>query len=96
MADIHTPVPALKLNDGASIPMLAYGTGTAWSKRSAPEEQVDRDLVEGIKTAIKMGYRHFDCAESKSCILCFFLFLQTYASSKTGQAIEMNAISALL
>jgi hypothetical protein len=22
-------------------------------------------LVEGIKTAIKMGYRHFDCADGK-------------------------------
>ena len=65
MANIHTPIPALKLNDGSSIPMLGYGTGTAWFKRSGAEDQVDRDLVEGIKTAIGMGYRHFDCAESK-------------------------------
>ena len=65
MALIHTPVPALKLNDGSSLPMIAYGTGTAWSKRSIPETEVDKDLVEGIKTAIKMGYRHFDCADGE-------------------------------
>jgi hypothetical protein len=45
MADIHTPVPSLKLNDGTSIPMLAYGTGTAWGKRNSPEETIDKDLV---------------------------------------------------
>lgn len=30
MANISTPIPALKLNDGTSMPMLGYGTGTAW------------------------------------------------------------------
>jgi hypothetical protein len=66
MAAIKTSIPSLKLNDGTLIPMLAYGTGTAWSKRgSTAEEDVDRKLVEGIKTAIGMGYRHFDCAESE-------------------------------
>jgi diketogulonate reductase-like aldo/keto reductase len=65
MAHMHTPIPELKLNDGTSIPMIAYGTGTAWSKRSESEAEVDRDIVEGIKLAIKIGYRHFDCAESK-------------------------------
>jgi diketogulonate reductase-like aldo/keto reductase len=63
MAYIHTPVPALKLNDGASIPMLAYGIGTAQAKRNADESEVDRSLVEVIKIAIKMGYRHFDGAD---------------------------------
>jgi diketogulonate reductase-like aldo/keto reductase len=66
MADIKTPIPSIKLNDGTSLPMLAYGTGTAWSKRgTTSEEDIDRKLVEGIKSAINMGYRHFDCAESK-------------------------------
>jgi len=64
MAFIHTPVPALKLNDGNSVPMIAYGTGTAWSKRGGEETDVDRPLVESIKTAMKIGYRHFDCADS--------------------------------
>lgn len=63
MAYIHTPVPALKLNDGASIPTIAYGIGTAQSKKNADETEVDRALVEVIKTALKIGYRHFDGAD---------------------------------
>jgi len=42
--------------------MLAYGTGTAWFKRG-DESQIDRDLVEGIKVAIGLGYYHLDGAE---------------------------------
>lgn len=62
MANIHTPIPALKLNDGNSIPMLGYGTGTAWYK-SGDEDKIDRDLIESIKVAIKLGYMHLDGAE---------------------------------
>lgn len=61
MASIPTPIPQLKLNDGTSIPMLSYGTGTAWYKAS--EGSVDRKTVDGIKTAIKLGYYHLDNAE---------------------------------
>ncbi|KAF6219821.1 hypothetical protein HO133_003646 [Letharia lupina] len=61
MANIPTPIPQLELNDGTSIPMLAYGTGTAWYKST--EGGVDRKTVEGIKTAIKLGYYHLDNAE---------------------------------
>ncbi|KAF2672492.1 ketoreductase [Microthyrium microscopicum] len=64
MANIHTPIPALKLNDGTSIPMLSYGTGTARSKRGKAEEEVDREIVDGCKLAMKLNYTHFDCAES--------------------------------
>jgi hypothetical protein len=64
MANIHTPIPSLKLNDGNSMPMIAYGTGTAWSKGRRPGTEVDRALVESIKSALEMGYRHIDCAES--------------------------------
>jgi diketogulonate reductase-like aldo/keto reductase len=64
MANIHTPIPELQLNDGNSMPMIAYGTGTAWSKGRRPGSQVDRALVESIKLALGMGYRHIDCAES--------------------------------
>ncbi|KAF2092909.1 2,5-diketo-D-gluconate reductase-like protein A [Rhizodiscina lignyota] len=64
MANIHTPIPLLKLNDGTSIPMLAYGTGTAWYKPPSVEEsKIDRPTVEGVKTAIKLGYYHLDGAE---------------------------------
>lgn len=42
--------------------MLGYGTGTAWYK-TAGDSSVDRDLVEAIKSALKMGYNHLDAAE---------------------------------
>ncbi|KAF2840304.1 Aldo/keto reductase [Patellaria atrata CBS 101060] len=61
MANIRTPITKLKLNDGNSIPMLAYGTGTAWSK--SDENQIDKELVKSMKTAISMGYNHIDGAE---------------------------------
>jgi diketogulonate reductase-like aldo/keto reductase len=63
MAKINTPIPAIKLNDGESMPMLAFGTGTALGKRNTPETEIDRDLVENIKLALKTGYRHLDTAE---------------------------------
>lgn len=62
MAKIHTPIPSLKLNDGTAIPMLGYGTGTAWYK-TGDESQIDRSLVDSIKTAIGLGYYHLDGAE---------------------------------
>lgn len=52
----------VKLNDQVSIPILAYGTGTAWYKTDN-KSTVNRDLVEAIKTAIRLGYRHLDGAE---------------------------------
>jgi diketogulonate reductase-like aldo/keto reductase len=64
MAHIHTPIPSLKLNDGTSMPMLAYGTGTAWYKHGE-ESQVDQGVVDGVKTAIKLEYTHLDGADSK-------------------------------
>ncbi|KAF2161217.1 hypothetical protein M409DRAFT_59222 [Zasmidium cellare ATCC 36951] len=62
MANIHTPIPNLKLNDGNSIPMLAYGTGTAWYK-SGDESKLDQQCIDSTKTAIKLGYYHLDGAE---------------------------------
>ncbi|KAF2085726.1 aldo-keto reductase family 1 member C13 [Saccharata proteae CBS 121410] len=62
MANIHTPIPSLKLNDGNSIPMLGYGTGTAWYK-TGDGSKIDQELVKSIKTAIKLGYHHLDGAE---------------------------------
>ncbi|KAF2397170.1 Aldo/keto reductase [Trichodelitschia bisporula] len=62
MANLNIRIPKLKLSDGAAVPLLAYGTGTAWYKRG-DESQIDRDLVESIKIAIKLGYTHLDGAE---------------------------------
>ena len=41
--------------------MNICSAGTAWSKPS--EGSVDRKIVEGVKTAIKLGYTHLDNAE---------------------------------
>ncbi|KAH0011037.1 aldo-keto reductase family 1 member C13, partial [Aureobasidium melanogenum] len=62
MANIHTPIPNLKLNDGNSIPMLGYGTGTAWYK-TGDESQLDQACVDATKLAISLGYYHLDGAE---------------------------------
>jgi len=58
----------LKLNDGYTIPMLAYGTGTAhirskMARGTHGQDVLDRDCVEQIKLAIRAGYRHLDNAE---------------------------------
>ncbi|KAL4928233.1 aldo/keto reductase [Aspergillus undulatus] len=58
-----SPIPSTQLRDGTSIPVLGYGTGTAWYKRSGDTSILNRDLVESIKTAIKLGYHHLDGAE---------------------------------
>ncbi|KAF2002535.1 aldo-keto reductase family 1 member C13 [Amniculicola lignicola CBS 123094] len=63
MANINTPIPVLKLNDGTSMPMLAYGTGTAWFKKGE-ESKVDQGVIDGVKMAIKLGYTHLDGAEA--------------------------------
>lgn len=64
MANIDTPIPTLKLNDGSSMPMLGYGTGTAWYK-TGDESKIDQAVVTAVKTAIKLGYTHLDGAESE-------------------------------
>jgi hypothetical protein len=69
MANIHAPIPTLKLNDGNEIPIIAYGTGTALSKSKRPQAEVDRALVDSIKSAVEMGYRHIDCAESALVVI---------------------------
>jgi len=62
MAKIHTPIPNLKLNDGNSIPMLAFGTGTAWYK-TGDESKLDQSCIDSAKLAINLGYYHLDGAE---------------------------------
>ncbi|OJJ30734.1 hypothetical protein ASPWEDRAFT_63199 [Aspergillus wentii DTO 134E9] len=52
---------SVKLNDHVLI-QLGYDTGTAWYK-TAGDTSINRELVESIKTAIKLGYYHLDGAE---------------------------------
>ncbi|KAJ5794455.1 hypothetical protein N7457_001054 [Penicillium paradoxum] len=62
MASTVSSIPTLNLNDGTSVPILGYGTGTVWYKRSE-DSSVNLELVESIKTATKLGYHHLDGAE---------------------------------
>jgi len=62
MAGLDINMPSMKLNDGTSVPMIGYGTGTAHYKSSAGS--IDRKLVDVIKMAIKTGYHHLDGAET--------------------------------
>ncbi|KAJ5713911.1 Aldo/keto reductase [Penicillium malachiteum] len=55
-------LPCLSLSDGNSIPMLGFGTGTAWFKED-PGEPFNLKLVEVLKTAIQRGFRHIDCSD---------------------------------
>jgi len=64
MANITTNIPWLKLNDGTSMPMLGYGTGTAWFKKGE-ESKLDQPVIDAVKVAIKLEYTHLDGAESE-------------------------------
>lgn len=44
----------IKLNDGTTIPWLAFGTGTAFLRQ---------DAHQGVAAAIKAGFRHIDTAQ---------------------------------
>ncbi|KAL3478016.1 NADP-dependent oxidoreductase domain-containing protein [Aspergillus californicus] len=55
-------IPSTQLKDGTPIPVLGYGTGTAWYK-AKEDTNINRELVDSIKTAIKLGYHHLDGAE---------------------------------
>ncbi|KAJ6035132.1 hypothetical protein N7499_002350 [Penicillium canescens] len=62
MAGTIEIIPTLELNDNTWVPVLGYGTGTAWYKTSR-DSGTNRDLVDSIKAAIKLGYHHLDGAE---------------------------------
>ena len=62
MAKLNLTIPNLKLNDGTAIPMLGYGTGTAWYK-TGEESKIDQSIIDAVKMAIKLGYTHLDGAE---------------------------------
>lgn len=62
MAGLELTIPSLKLNDGKKIPMLGYGTGTAWYKMG-DESKTDQAIIDAVKIATKLGYTHLDGAE---------------------------------
>ncbi|KAJ5090405.1 hypothetical protein N7532_009089 [Penicillium argentinense] len=59
---VNITIPSVQLNDGTSVPVLGYGTGTAWYKTSG-DTSINRELVESAKDAVKLGFHHLDGAE---------------------------------
>ncbi|KAF5302643.1 hypothetical protein FQR65_LT08484 [Abscondita terminalis] len=45
-------IQSVTLNDGSQMPLLGLGTSRA----------LTNDIIEAVKAAIDLGYRHFDCA----------------------------------
>ncbi|KAK4160271.1 Aldo/keto reductase [Cladorrhinum sp. PSN259] len=55
--------PTVPLKDGVLVPILGFGTGTAWYKDD-PNDPVDPRLVQVLKTALSKGFIHLDTADS--------------------------------
>lgn len=62
MSKLDIKIATTELPDGTPIPVLGYGTGTAWFKKDASSPH-DKNLVEATKKAIETGYMHLDGAE---------------------------------
>ena len=62
MSKIGVKISTVNLPDGAPVPVLGYGTGTAWYKKDV-SGPLDETLVEAMKKAIEAGYMHLDGAE---------------------------------
>ena len=54
-------LPPVPLSPSASIPAIGFGTGTAWYK--GPTSPINEALVSAVVSALRVGYRHLDCAE---------------------------------
>ncbi|KAK0642959.1 NADP-dependent oxidoreductase domain-containing protein [Cercophora newfieldiana] len=55
--------PTLPLEDGVLVPILGFGTGTAWFKDN-PNDPFNPELVQVLKTALARGFIHLDAADS--------------------------------
>ncbi|KAI1145611.1 NADP-dependent oxidoreductase domain-containing protein [Nemania diffusa] len=51
------------LKDGNAIPLIAFGTGTAWYKDDM-DGPIDLKLIKILKHALSKGFVHIDCADS--------------------------------
>ncbi|KAK0710558.1 NADP-dependent oxidoreductase domain-containing protein [Apiosordaria backusii] len=55
--------PTVPLKDGVLVPVLGFGTGTAWYKDD-PNDPVNPELVQTLKAALSKGFIHLDTADS--------------------------------
>ncbi|KGO48989.1 Aldo/keto reductase [Penicillium expansum] len=55
--------PTLSLKNGNFIPMLGFGTRTAWYKDD-PNAPINPELIEVLKTTVLKGFIHIDAADS--------------------------------
>jgi hypothetical protein len=60
-------VPSLKLNDGTSIPIIGFGTGSSTQQDmrrwQAGTAHFGNECTEHVLSALKVGYRYLDGAE---------------------------------
>lgn len=52
----------VKLNDGKEIPLIGYGSGSAWFQATGPDG-ISAALVDATRTALALGYTHLDAAK---------------------------------
>ncbi|KAH6615689.1 NADP-dependent oxidoreductase domain-containing protein [Chaetomium sp. MPI-SDFR-AT-0129] len=55
--------PRLPLQDGTLVPVLGFGTGTAWFKND-PNDPANPELINVLKTALSKGFVHIDTADA--------------------------------
>jgi diketogulonate reductase-like aldo/keto reductase len=55
----------IKLGNGTPVPVPGFGVGTAWFTKNGndPSRPRNKELIESIKSALQIGYRHLDAAE---------------------------------
>lgn len=59
-------VPSVALPTGQRMPVIAFGTGTAWFEQAPAAAAMGRPtgaLTKVLLEALRVGYRHIDCAE---------------------------------
>ncbi|XP_015375166.1 PREDICTED: aldose reductase-like [Diuraphis noxia] len=54
-----TLVKMVKFNNGLQCPILGLGT---WQTTPDIKESEQTEIYDAVKSAIDIGYRHFDCA----------------------------------
>ncbi|KAF3764192.1 Aldo/keto reductase [Cryphonectria parasitica EP155] len=97
--------PSLTLNDGNTIPVVAYGLGTANGKKGRKE--FDEGLVNITVKALKAGFTHLDGAEAygneaelgaavkASSVPREDLFITTKATARADKPLEENFSASL-